>query len=159
MKHSRLRRVAIVGIVLAVGLAACGSDDDKASTGSTPAGGGGDFTNGGLTIAMITHETPGDTYWDIIKAGANQAAEQHGIDLKYSSDPDFTKQAALVQNAIDSGVDGIAMTAAGPSALGRRGEAAKDSEDPRRHVRLGHRRLESARREMYFGSDEYVGGQ
>ena len=93
---------------------------------------------------MITHETPGDTYWDIVKAGANEAAKQHGITLKYSSDPDFTKQAVLVQNAIDSGVDGIAMTAAGPQRWGCR-QGRERREDPRRHVRLGHRRLADAR--------------
>ena len=37
---------------------------------------------------MITHETPGDTFWDKIKAGAEQAADNYGIDLKYSNDPD-----------------------------------------------------------------------
>ena len=34
----------------------------------------------------------------------------HGIDLKYSNDPDAAKQATLIQNAIDSKVDGIATT-------------------------------------------------
>ncbi|MEP7201373.1 MAG: substrate-binding domain-containing protein [Ilumatobacteraceae bacterium] len=157
MKLSRLRRVAIVGIVLAVGLAACGSDD-KSSTGSTPAAGGGDFTNGGLTIAMITHETPGDTYWDIVKAGANEAAKQHGITLKYSSDPDFTKQAVLVQNAIDSGVDGIAMTAAGPSALGDVVKAANAAKIPVVMFDSGIDDWKALGAMMYFGSDEYLGG-
>ena len=27
---------------------------------------------------MITHETPGDTFWDKIKAGAQQAAKDTG---------------------------------------------------------------------------------
>ena len=88
--------------------------------------------------------------WDIVKAGANEAAKQHGIDLKYSSDPDFTKQAVLVQNAIDSGVDGIAMTAAGPSALGdvvRRRMPQRFQSS----CLTGHRRLEGARAMMYFG--------
>jgi simple sugar transport system substrate-binding protein len=36
---------------------------------------------------MVTHETPGDTFWDKIKAGANQAAQNNGITLKYSIIP------------------------------------------------------------------------
>ena len=47
----------------------------------------------GYTFAMITHETPGDTFWDRIRAGAEQAAKDTGSTLKYSSDPDATKQA------------------------------------------------------------------
>ena len=37
------------------------------------------------TIAMITHEQAGDTFWDKIRAGAEDAAQGHGIDLKYSN--------------------------------------------------------------------------
>ena len=39
------------------------------------------------TIAMITHEAPGDTFWDKIRAGAEAAAAKDNIDLKYSNDP------------------------------------------------------------------------
>ncbi len=46
---------------------------------------------------MITHETAGDTFWDKIKAGANQAAKNNGITLKYSNDPEASKQATLIQ--------------------------------------------------------------
>ncbi len=157
MKLSTFHRVALVGAVLAVGLAACGSND-KDSSSSTPAAGGGDFTNGGLTIAMITHEVPGDTYWDIVKAGANEAAKAHNITLKYSSDPDFTKQAVLVQNAIDSGVDGIALTAAGPSALRDVVKAANAAKIPVVMFDSGIDDWKALGAIMYFGSDEYLGG-
>src|SRR6476620_2782058 len=66
---------------------------------------------------MITHETPGDTFWDRIRAGAQQAAKDTGSTLKYSADPDATKQAVLIQNAIASHVDGIATTLVTPDAL------------------------------------------
>src|SRR6185503_8435171 len=52
-----------------------------------------------------------------IKAGAQQAAKDTGSTLKYSADPDATKQAVLIQNAIDSKVDGIATTLVTPDAL------------------------------------------
>jgi simple sugar transport system substrate-binding protein len=68
---------------------------------------------------MVTHEAPGSTFWDRIRAGAEQAAEQHGIELKYSNDPDSGKQATLIQNAIDSKVDGIAVTLANPTPSAR----------------------------------------
>jgi simple sugar transport system substrate-binding protein len=108
---------------------------------------------------MITHEVPGDTYWDIVKAGAEDAASQNGIDLKYSSDPDFTKQAVLIQNAIDSGVDGIAITAAGPDALQAAAEAVTKAGIPLVAFDSGIDDWKDMGALMYFGSDEYVGGQ
>ena len=66
---------------------------------------------------MITHETPGDTFWDRIRAGAEQAAKDTGSTLKYSADPEATKQATLIQGAIDAKVDGIATTLVTPDAL------------------------------------------
>ena len=153
MKASRLIRFASVGTTLMLGLAACTGGETSSET-SGAAGADSD-----ITIAMITHETPGDTYWDIIRAGANQAATHTGITLKYSSDPDFTKQATLVQNAIDSGVDGIAMTAAGPDALVDAVAAANAAKIPVVMFDSGIDDYQRLGAIMYFGSDEYVAGQ
>jgi simple sugar transport system substrate-binding protein len=115
MKIIHMKRVAIAAVALTALLAtsACSGGGAQKQT-ATGGGGGG---NSGYTFAMITHETPGDTFWDRIKAGANQAAKDTGSTLKYSSDPDATKQAVLIQNAIDSKVDGIATTLVTPDAL------------------------------------------
>ena len=53
---------------------------------------------------MITHEQAGDTFWDKIRAGAQDAAKAHGITLNYSNNENGPEQATLVQNAIDSKV-------------------------------------------------------
>ena len=141
----------ILSTAIVLGLSACGSSTPKAASGSD--------TGKKYTIAMITHETPGDTYWDIIRAGANAAAKSLGVTLKYSSDPDFTKQATLVQNAIDSKVDGIAMTAAGPDALVGVVKAAKDAGIPVSMFDSGIDDFIRLGAGQYFGSDEYVAGQ
>jgi simple sugar transport system substrate-binding protein len=96
-------------------LSACSGGGAPESQPQNQGGGGGG--NSGYTFAMITHETPGDTFWDRIRAGAEQAAKDTGSTLKYSADPDATKQAVLIQNAIDSKVDGIATTLVTPDAL------------------------------------------
>ncbi|MCU1617699.1 MAG: sugar transporter substrate-binding protein, partial [Frankiales bacterium] len=83
------------------------------ATGCSSKGGAQNQTNAtgkNYTIAMVTHEAPGDTFWDKIRNGAQQAAKDHNVTLKYSNDPDSGKQATLIQNAIDSKVDGIATT-------------------------------------------------
>ena len=149
-KKSTLAKIAILGTVIALGLSACGGSSSKTAA-----------TSDGkkLTIAMITHETPGDTYWDIIRAGANAAAKHLGVTLKYSSDPDFTKQATLVQNAIDSKVDGIAMTAAGPDALVAVVKNARAAGIPVSMFDSGIDDYQRLGAQQYFGSDEYVAGQ
>jgi simple sugar transport system substrate-binding protein len=142
-----------LGVVFALIIAACNQAAAPSGSGAAPAPGPK------LTIAMITHETPGDTYWDIIRAGAKAAEAHLGITLKYSSDPDFTKQATLVQNAIDSKVDGIAMTAAGPSALEAVVKAANTAGVPVVMFDSGIEDWQRMGAMMYFGSDEYIAGQ
>jgi simple sugar transport system substrate-binding protein len=71
-----------------------------------------------MTIAIITHAAPGDTFWDIIRKGAKAAAAKDNVEVQYSSDPDATKQAQLIQAAIDKKVDGIAVTDPNTPALG-----------------------------------------
>jgi simple sugar transport system substrate-binding protein len=153
IQRSTRARLALSGLVFAVALGAC----NQAT--SSPSGSSGSAPGPALTIAMITHETPGDTYWDIIRAGANAAAGHLGVTLKYSSDPDFTKQATLVQNAIDSKVDGIAMTAAGPSALEAVVKSANAAGVPVVMFDSGIEDWQRMGAMMYFGSDEYIAGQ
>ena len=144
-------RLVLSGLVFALVVAACNQAQNPTGSGAP--------TGPAITVAMITHETPGDTYWDIIRAGAKAAAERHNVTLKYSSDPDFTKQATLVQNAIDSHVDGIAMTAAGPSALEAVVKSANTAGVPVVMFDSGIEDWQRMGAMMYFGSDEYIAGQ
>ena len=50
-------------------------------------------------------------------ARLEDAAAQHGMELKYSQNQNGPEQATLVQNAIDSQVDGIAVTLANVDAV------------------------------------------
>ena len=108
---------------------------------------------------MVTHETPGDTFWDKIKAGANQAAQNNGITLKYSNDPDPGKQATLIQNAVDSKVDGIATTLATPDALAGAVKSAGDAAIPVVAFNSGIDQYKQVGAQMYFGSDENLAGE
>ena len=107
--------LAAFATAAALALSACSGGGAQPQPETSGGGGGGG--NSGYTFAMITHESPGDTFWDRIRAGAEQAAKDTGSTLKYSADPDATKQAVLIQNAIDSKVDGIATTLVTPDAL------------------------------------------
>jgi simple sugar transport system substrate-binding protein len=75
---------AIAAVTLAAG--ACSGGGKVRTTDDAGGGGGGNAPgSSGYTIAMITHETPGDTFWDKIKAGAQQAAKDEGVTLRYSN--------------------------------------------------------------------------
>lgn len=161
---TKRRSLGLVAMTLALAMAAaaCGQSTTTtapAASAAAPAASTGAAPASGITVAMITHEVPGDTYWDIIRAGAQKAAAQLGVTLKYSNDPDFTKQAVLVQNAIDSKVDGIAMTAAGPDALIGAVKAANAAKIPVVMFDSGIEDWQRMGAMMYFGSDEYIAGK
>ena len=79
---------------------------------------------------MVSHGAPGDTYWDLVRKGAEDAARKDNIELRYSSDPEAPNQANLVQSAIDSGVDGIAVTMPNAGAIGPVAKKAADAGIP-----------------------------
>jgi len=161
MRSTRARKGGALALAAAFALSvtACsqgGAPDDSAD--GDGGGGGGAGDSSGYTIAMVTHETPGDTFWDKIKAGAQQAATNYGIDLKYSNDPEPSKQATLIQNAVDSNVDGIATTLATPDALAGAVGQAVDAGIPTVAFNSGIDQYEQVGAQMYFGSDENLAG-
>ena len=139
-------------------LSACSSGGAPSTSSTAGSGGGGAGDNSGYTFAMVTHETPGDTFWDKIKAGAQQAAKNNGVTLKYSNDPDPAKQATLIQNAVDSKVDGIATTLATPDALAGSVKSANDAGIPVVAFNSGIDQYAKVGAKMYFGSDETLAG-
>jgi simple sugar transport system substrate-binding protein len=145
--------------VLALGLAACSSGGGNTTGTASNVGGGGKVaTTKRLTIAMVTHESPGDSFWDKIRAGAQAAAAKDNVDLKYSADPDAGKQAGLIQAAITSKVDGIATTLATPAALASSVKAALAAGIPTIAFNSGISQYKSTGALMYFGSDEDLAG-
>src|SRR4051794_16755211 len=152
------RLVALAAVVTLAVTACSGGGRDKTTTTDT-AGGANAAGSSGYTIAMITHETPGDTFWDKIKAGAQQAAKDTGVTLKYSNDPDATKQAVLIQNAVDSKVNGIATTLVTPNALAGAVKAATDAKIPVVALNAGMDQYKQLGALMFFGSDEALAGE
>lgn len=150
----KLVRVLATAASLAVALAACSSQGGAQNNqaGGAPAG-------KTYTIAMVTHEQPGDSFWDKIRAGAQAAAKQEGITLKYSNNNDAGQQATLVQNAIDSKVDGIAVTLAYADQVGPAAQKAVQAGIPTVAFNSGISDYQKYGIGMYFGSDEDLAGQ
>lgn len=112
-----------------------------------------------MTVAMITHAQPGDTFWDIIRKGANAAAQAHNIKLIYFADPTATKEAQLISNVVQQHVDGIALTLAFPDAMAKNVKEAQDAGIPIVGFNAGGDDWKKAGLLMYVGQDENIAGQ
>lgn len=117
-RSRRITAAVALAAVSTIALGACSSSGGKQETSSTAGGGAGVADTPSMTVAMITHQAPGDTFWDIIRKGADAAAKKSNVKLEYTADPDATKQAQLIQAAIDKKVDGIAVTDPNTGAIG-----------------------------------------
>ena len=157
MKIVNIKRAAVAAVSLTALLAVSACSGGGAEPTSESSGGGGG--DSGYTFAMVTHETPGDTFWDRIRAGAEQAAKDTGSTLKYSADPEATKQAVLIQNAIDSKVDGIATTLVTPDALIPTVKKAVAAGIPVDSFNSGTNFYKQAGALTHFSSDEKLAGQ
>jgi simple sugar transport system substrate-binding protein len=155
-----LRALAVVAAASAA-LAACSSQGGAANQPAASGGGGGGGTGAGanLTIQMITHEQAGDTFWDKIRAGAEDAAKNTGVTLQYSNNENGPEQATLVQNAIDAKVSGIAVTLSNADAVIPVAKKAADAGIPVVVFNQGINDYTKAGSKMYFGSDETLAGQ
>ena len=156
MRFVRLAAVAGAG-VLALGLASCSSTGGKPASNGNGMG-AGQANTPRMTVAMITHEVPGDSFWDLIRKGAQAAADKDNIELRYSNDPEAPAQANLVQSAIDSKVDGIAVTLAKPDAMAPAIKAAEAAGIPVVAFNSGFDDFKAMGIQEYFGQDEKLAG-
>lgn len=107
MKRSQLAGTTAALLLASVLTACSGTGDD----------GSDDGPETDLTYAVVTHGGPGDAFWDRVKAGAERAGDDYGVEVRYSSDPDPAKQAQLVDAAVADSVDGIVVSMANPDGL------------------------------------------
>jgi simple sugar transport system substrate-binding protein len=154
-----MRRLALLFLVLAAGVfvfAGCGGGDDD--------GGGGDDSvdltqSQDVTIAMVTHGD-GGSFWSVAKKGAEKAAEDLGVTLKYSeSNNDPEEQAQLIEAAVTEGVDGLAVSAPNPDAIRDALATAKDAGIPIITLNSGADQSQALGAITHVGQDEAIAGQ
>ncbi|WP_055563899.1 sugar ABC transporter substrate-binding protein [Streptomyces atriruber] len=119
LRTSRTARgltACLAAIALAAGCSSSGGKDDEDKSGD--GGGSGTGVNTPrLKIAMVTHSGEGDTFWDIVRSGAKQAARKDNVEFLYANDKEAKGQAELVQSFVDKKVDGLVVTLAKPEAM------------------------------------------
>jgi simple sugar transport system substrate-binding protein len=112
-----------------------------------------------LTIAMVTHGAASDAFWSQIQKGAQEAADKDNVDFRYSGNGAVPEQATLIQNAIDSKVDGIAVTLPDPAALGPVVQKARDAGIPVVAINAGDRDWQKYGALSFFGEPETLAGE
>ncbi|MGN0096703.1 MAG: substrate-binding domain-containing protein [Corynebacterium sp.] len=150
--------VTAVGLTTALAAAGC-SATGGAPRASDGEGGGGTVDTPRYVVSMISHGAPGDTFWDLVRKGAEDAARKDNIELRYSSDPQAPNQASLVQSAIDSDVDGIAVTMPNANAIGPAAQRAVDADIPVVGLNAGMEDYEDYGLTGFFGQEEGVAGE
>ncbi len=133
-------------------IAACGrAGSTPAAPEPTPAA--------GAVVAMITHQPPGDAFWDVVKRGAQTSADLDGLTLEYSNDPDPVGQARLITDAVERRVAGMAVTLADPAVLAPAVQAATQAGIPVVALNTGVDAWSRLGVLSYFGQDDGVAGR
>jgi simple sugar transport system substrate-binding protein len=160
MLRSRKRAAGAALLMAAIlVLAGCSSTGGKKATETSNSNvGAGHANTPRYTFAMITHAAPGDTFWDIIRAGASAASAKDNITLKYSNNQDPTQQAQLIQDAINSHVNGIAVTDPDPAAICPSIQKARAAGIPVVMFNAGVLNWQQCGGMEYFGQDEAIAG-
>jgi simple sugar transport system substrate-binding protein len=151
-----MARMSFAYILLVLTVAAC-SGGERTATTTTSSAPDGDAPR--ATVALITHQAPGDTFWDLVRRGAEAAAAKGDLDLQYFHDPDAAAQANLVRSAVGANVAGIAVTLAEPAAMAPAVQAAAAAGIPVVAVNSGIAEWKALGVMEYFGQDETIAGQ
>ena len=113
----RITALLAAALLIAMALTSCSSTGGKPRSTNGGGMGAGTADTPHKVVAMIGHYGPGVAFADLIRKGAEAAAAKDNIELRFSTDPDAPTQSNMVQSAIDSKVDGIAVTLAKPDAM------------------------------------------
>ncbi|MET8453211.1 sugar ABC transporter substrate-binding protein [Streptomyces sp. NPDC005209] len=145
---------AAMAVVVTLLVAGCSGSGGAQST-----SGSGRAAAGRMKIALVSHSNPGDTFWDLVRRGAEAAAAKDGVELTYANDNDGAGQAELVRDAIRDKVDGVAVTLAKPEVMKGPIAQAKAAGIPVVALNSGIDSWRAAGALEYFGQDESVAGR
>jgi len=110
-------------------------------------------------IAMVTHGTPGDSFWDVVKSGAEQAGTDLGATVTYQGDGDPVKQSQLIDAAIASKPDGLIVSMANPAGVKDAVERAVAAGIPVITINSGLEDSKAFGAQTHVGQSEFIAGQ
>ena len=140
-------------------LTACSTGDSATDTETTSDEAAAPQDASDIRIDVITHGAPGDSFWDVVKAGAEQAGSDVGVDLRYASDPDAGAQSTLIDNAVADDTDGLVVSMANPDGLQASIEAAVEAGVPVITINSGIDDWEAFGAITHVGQSETIAGE
>src|SRR3954467_14569252 len=120
--------VAVLAAGLAVGVAACGSDDKSSGSSASSGGGGGSKPYIAIVSKGFQHQ-----FWQAVKKGAEQEASKEGARITFEGPPteqDIEQQVTILTNAIQKTPAAIGFAALDSKASGPLMEQAKAQKIP-----------------------------
>ncbi|MGW6566341.1 sugar ABC transporter substrate-binding protein [Streptomyces sp. NPDC054975] len=153
---------AVLAVALTAALAGCSSTGGKRAEDARKAAaaqGKAAVNTPRWTFAMVTHSGDGDTFWDIVQNGAEQAAVKDNINFLYAHSDEAQAQAQLIDSYIAKGVDGLVVTLAKPDAMKAAVEKAVKAGIPVITVNSGSEQSKAFGALTHIGQDETVAGE
>ncbi|KGJ74449.1 sugar ABC transporter substrate-binding protein [Cryobacterium roopkundense] len=148
MKKNRSWLAALIVIPLALtGCTATTSDTTTAASADE------------AVIAVVTHGTAGDSFWDVVKSGAEQAGTDLGATVTYQGDGDPVKQSQLIDAAIASKPDGLIVSMANPDGVKDAVERAIAAGVPVITINSGLEDSKAFGAQTHVGQSEFIAGQ
>ena len=152
-----LRKGVVVAASAALLLAAGCSGTGQAPPAASAGGGAGSY---GYNFTVVTHGAAGDTFWDVVKKGAEQAGTDEGVTVTYrDSNGDPARQSQLIDAAVNEGVDGLVVSMANPDALRGSIEAAVAAGIPVITINSGQDSSREFGALAHVGQDETIAGR
>lgn len=151
MKHKKSWLAILVTVPLA--LAGCTATADTTPVSTNSAAGAK------ITIAVVTHGTPGDSFWDVVKSGAERAGKDLGVTVTYQGDGDPVKQSQLIDSAVASHVTGLIVSMANPDGVKDSVESAVKAGIPVITINSGLEQSAAFGAETHVGQSEFIAGQ
>ncbi|MFJ3582696.1 sugar ABC transporter substrate-binding protein [Streptomyces sp. NPDC090127] len=152
---------AVLAVALTAALAGCSSTGGKRAEDARKAAAQGRAAvdTPRWTFAMVTHSGDGDTFWDIVQNGAEQAAVKDNINFLYAHSDEAQQQAQLIDSYIAKGVDGLIVTLAKPDAMKAAVAKAVKAGIPVITVNSGAEQSKAFGALTHIGQDETVAGE
>jgi simple sugar transport system substrate-binding protein len=159
LKPRLLTALAVItgALVLAAGCSSQGGrkadESNGAATGGTACG------TPSLTVAVVSHGKQGDSFWDVVKRGAEDAGRQLCVKITYQGSGNPNEQAQAIDNAVAQKVNGLVVSMANPDALKSSIQKAVSSGIPVITINSGQSRSKEFGALTHVGQAERTAGE
>ncbi len=155
MRSPKLVAAAAAALLISWSLSACSS---QGTSGTTPAN---SAVGSRITMAMVTHGQSFDPFWSLVQKGAQTAAKDFNVALKYQS-PSTTNpqaQASLITQAARTKPDAMVVTIPDPAVLSGPIRQVSSSGIPVVVVNVGDSVYQGVGALTFVGQPDFTAGQ